>query len=53
MRAENNKANGTHHLRDGSFDYLAGRPVKSNEEIEESEDVIEPPILPEVPFTKK
>jgi hypothetical protein len=27
--------------------------VNSNEEIEESEDVIEPPILPEVPFTKK
>ena len=30
-----------------------GQPVNSNEEIEESEDVIEPPILPEVPFTKK
>jgi hypothetical protein len=30
-----------------------GQPVSSNEEVEESEDVIEPPILPEVPFYKK
>jgi general secretion pathway protein D len=30
-----------------------GQPVNSNEEIEESEDVIEPPILPEVPLYKK
>lgn len=30
-----------------------GQPVNSNEEIEESEDLIEPPILPEVPFYKK
>jgi hypothetical protein len=30
-----------------------GQPVNSREEIEESEDVIEPPILPEVPFNKK
>jgi len=30
-----------------------GQPVKVTEEMEESEDVIEPPILPEVPFYKK
>jgi len=30
-----------------------GQPVNSTEELEESEDVIEPPILPEVPFYKK
>jgi general secretion pathway protein D len=30
-----------------------GQPLNSNEEIEESEDMIEPPILPEVPFSKK
>jgi general secretion pathway protein D len=30
-----------------------GQPVNSTEEIEESEDIIEPPILPEVPFYKK
>jgi general secretion pathway protein D len=30
-----------------------GQPVNSTEEMEESEDVIEPPILPEVPFYKK
>ena len=30
-----------------------GQPVNSTEEIEESEDVIEPPILPEVPLYKK
>jgi general secretion pathway protein D len=30
-----------------------GQPVNSTEEVEESEDVIEPPILPEVPFYKK
>lgn len=30
-----------------------GQPVNSNEEIEESEDFIEPPILPEVPVYKK
>ena len=30
-----------------------GQPVNSKEEVEESEDVIEPPILPEVPFYKK
>jgi general secretion pathway protein D len=30
-----------------------GQSVNSNEEVEESEDVIEPPILPEVPFYKK
>lgn len=30
-----------------------GQLVHSNEETEESEDVIEPPILPEVPFHKK
>ncbi len=30
-----------------------GQPVNSTEEIEESENVIEPPILPEVPFYKK
>ena len=30
-----------------------GQLVNSNEETEESEDVIEPPILPEVPFSKK
>ena len=30
-----------------------GQLVNSTEEIEESEDVIEPPILPEVPFYKK
>jgi len=30
-----------------------GQPVKVTDEIEESEDVIEPPILPEVPFYKK
>ena len=30
-----------------------GQLVNSNEETEESEDVIEPPILPEVPFYKK
>jgi general secretion pathway protein D len=30
-----------------------GQPVNPNEEIEESEDVIEPPILPEVPLFKK
>jgi general secretion pathway protein D len=30
-----------------------GQLVNSNEDTEESEDVIEPPILPEVPFTKK
>jgi general secretion pathway protein D len=30
-----------------------GQPVNSTEEVEESEDVIEPPILPEIPFYKK
>ena len=30
-----------------------GQPVKVTDEMEESEDVIEPPILPEVPFYKK
>jgi general secretion pathway protein D len=30
-----------------------GQPVNSTEEIEESEDFIEPPILPEVPLYKK
>ena len=30
-----------------------GQPVNSTEEMEESEDVIEPPILPEVPLYKK
>jgi general secretion pathway protein D len=30
-----------------------GQPVKVTEDLEESEDVIEPPILPEVPFYKK
>ena len=30
-----------------------GQPVNSTEELEESEDVIEPPILPEVPLYKK
>jgi general secretion pathway protein D len=30
-----------------------GQPVNANEEIEESEDVIEPPVLPEIPFYKK
>jgi general secretion pathway protein D len=30
-----------------------GQPVNSTEEVEETEDVIEPPILPEVPFYKK
>ena len=30
-----------------------GQLVNSNEDTEESEDVIEPPILPEVPFYKK
>jgi general secretion pathway protein D len=30
-----------------------GQLVNSQEEIEESEDVIEPPVLPEVPFYKK
>ncbi len=30
-----------------------GQPVNSTEEVEESEDVIEPPILPEVPLYKK
>ena len=30
-----------------------GQLVNPNEEAEESEDVIEPPILPEVPFSKK
>ena len=30
-----------------------GQLVNSNEEVEESEDTIEPPILPEVPFYKK
>src|SRR4029077_21032566 len=30
-----------------------GQLLNSNEEAEESEDVIEPPILPEVPFSKK
>ena len=30
-----------------------GQLLNSNEETEESEDVIEPPILPEVPFSKK
>jgi general secretion pathway protein D len=29
-----------------------GQLVHSNEDTEESEDVIEPPILPEVPFYK-
>jgi hypothetical protein len=29
-----------------------GQLVKSNEDTEESEDWIEPPILPEVPFYK-
>ena len=32
---------------------LGGELVNSNEDTEESEDVIEPPILPEVPFYKK
>ncbi|PZR73535.1 MAG: type II and III secretion system protein [Chthoniobacterales bacterium] len=30
-----------------------GQAVNSTEELEESEDIIEPPILPEVPFYKK
>jgi general secretion pathway protein D len=30
-----------------------GQPVNSTEEVEETEDLIEPPILPEVPFYKK
>jgi general secretion pathway protein D len=30
-----------------------GQLVNANEETEESEDVIEPPILPEIPFSKK
>jgi general secretion pathway protein D len=30
-----------------------GQLIHSNEELEESEDVIEPPVLPEVPFYKK
>jgi hypothetical protein len=30
-----------------------GQLANSNEETEESEDLIEPPILPEVPFYKK
>jgi general secretion pathway protein D len=30
-----------------------GQPVNLNEELEETEDVIEPPILPEVPLYKK
>ncbi|PYI92764.1 MAG: type II and III secretion system protein [Verrucomicrobia bacterium] len=30
-----------------------GQPVNATEEVEESENVIEPPILPEVPFYKK
>jgi hypothetical protein len=30
-----------------------GQPVKVTEDMEESEDMIEPPILPEVPFYKK
>jgi general secretion pathway protein D len=30
-----------------------GQLVNSNEDTEESEDIIEPLILPEVPFTKK
>src|SRR5213082_1754625 len=30
-----------------------GQPVNSTEEVEESEDVIEPPTLPQVPFYKK
>lgn len=30
-----------------------GGMLKSNEKIEESEDLIEPPILPEVPFYKR
>jgi len=30
-----------------------GQPVNANEEVEESEDLIQPPILPEVPFYKK
>jgi general secretion pathway protein D len=30
-----------------------GQLVHSNEELEESEDVIEPPVLPEIPFYKK
>jgi len=30
-----------------------GQLVNANEETEESEDLIEPPILPEVPFSKK
>jgi hypothetical protein len=30
-----------------------GQPLNSNEELEETEDVIEPPILPEVPLYKK
>jgi hypothetical protein len=30
-----------------------GQLVNSNEDTEESEDLIEPPILPEVPFSKK
>ena len=30
-----------------------GQPLNSTEELEESEDIIEPPILPEVPLYKK
>ncbi|MEY2564560.1 MAG: ral secretion pathway protein [Verrucomicrobiota bacterium] len=30
-----------------------GQPVNSTEEVEETEDLIEPPVLPEVPFYKK
>jgi general secretion pathway protein D len=30
-----------------------GQPVNSTEEMEETEDLIEPPILPKVPFSKK
>jgi len=30
-----------------------GQPVNDTEEVEESENVVEPPILPEVPLYKK
>jgi hypothetical protein len=30
-----------------------GQPLNANEELEETEDIIEPPILPQVPLYKK
>jgi hypothetical protein len=40
-------------FRHGAVSEPGGQLINSNEETEESEDLIEPPILPQAPFYKK